>query len=154
MAKGTIVGGSSARYCFSVAWSIACWCMLVLCGKLNVSGNVLFLCSGLDDRRSARPMTGDGRKRGGMWSFDVKLSGAPKCSCSSCRSLQLQVPACQSGWCGTLRAPAEMLCCAFPSSNTTLLLSTVKNDTIDIIMRTAGHQKQKMHVFLLAGMER
>lgn len=75
-----------------------------------------------------------------MWSFDVKLSGAPKCSCSSCRRrLQLQVPACQSGWCGTLRAPAEMLCCAFPSSNTTLL-STVKN-TIDIIMRTAGHQE-------------
>jgi hypothetical protein len=75
-----------------------------------------------------------------MWSFDVKLSGAPKCSCS-CRRLQLQVPACQSGWCGTLRAAAEMLCFASSSSNTTLL-STVKN-TIDIIMRAAGHQEKR-----------
>jgi hypothetical protein len=64
--------------------------MLVLCAKLNVSGDVLlFLCSGLDDR-SARPMTGDGRKRGGMeimWSFDVKLSEA--LSHSSCGALQM-----------------------------------------------------------------
>jgi hypothetical protein len=40
--------------------------------------SLMFLCSGLDDP-SARPMTEDGRKRGGMkfmWSFDVKLSGA------------------------------------------------------------------------------
>jgi hypothetical protein len=63
--------------------------MVFLCEKLNVSGDILFLCSsGLDDRRSARPMTGDGRKRGGMWSFDVKLSRAPECSCS-CDRLQL-----------------------------------------------------------------
>jgi hypothetical protein len=52
---------------------------------------VLFLGSILDDR-SARPMTGDGRKRGGMgimWSFDVKLSEA--LSYSSCGALQLHV---------------------------------------------------------------
>ena len=153
MAKGTIVGGSSARYCFSVAWSIACWCMLVLCGKLNVSGNVLFLCSGLDDRRSARPMTGDGRKRGGMWSFDVKLSGAPKCSCSSCRSLQLQVPACQSGWCGTLRAPAEMLCCAFPIFEHHLVV-VYRQEYHRYHHANCKSSRDKMHVFLLAGMER
>jgi hypothetical protein len=65
--------------------------MVLLCEKLNVSGDILFLCSGLDDR-SARPMTGDGRKRGGMkftWSFDVKLSGAlshrSRSSSSKCR---------------------------------------------------------------------
>lgn len=54
--------------------------MVLLC----VSGDVdlIFLCSIRDGRRSARPMPGDGRKRGGMWSFGVKLSRAPKCSCS------------------------------------------------------------------------
>jgi hypothetical protein len=94
MASGTIVGGSSAKYCFSVDWSMACWCMLVLCEKLDVSGDILlFLGSSILDDPSARRMTGDGRKRGGMgimWSFDVKLSEA--LSHSSCGgALQLHV---------------------------------------------------------------
>jgi hypothetical protein len=139
------VGGSSARYCFSVAWSMACWCIVLLCERLNVSGgDILFLCSGLDDR-SARPMTGDGRKRGGMkfmWSFDVKLSGA--LSQRSRSGLQLQV----SKWlrCGTLRA-AEMVCLAFPSFNTGLVVSHQIPSPIDTIMQVQTVQTRRRIFF-------
>lgn len=62
MANGTMVGGSSARYCLSVDSSMAVSCILaVVC--VNVRGK--FLWSGLDGW-SARLMTEVGKRRGGI----------------------------------------------------------------------------------------
>ena len=62
MANGTIVGGSSARYCLSVDSSMAVSCILaVVC--VNVRGK--FRLSGLDGW-SARLMTEVGKRRGGI----------------------------------------------------------------------------------------
>jgi hypothetical protein len=62
MANGTIVGGSSARYCLSVDSSMAVSCILaVVCA--NVRGKLLL--SGLDEW-NARPITEGEKRRGGI----------------------------------------------------------------------------------------
>ena len=63
MANGTIVGGSSARYCLSVDSSMAVSCILAVVVCVNVRGK--FRLSGLDGW-SARLMTEVGKRRGGI----------------------------------------------------------------------------------------
>jgi hypothetical protein len=77
-------------------------------------------------------MTGDGRKRGGMWSFDVKLSRAPD------MQLLMRPPACNFEVAGVeLCGRRRCFVWAFASSNTNLFLSAI--DTFDIIVPSKSH---------------